>query len=240
MKKINLSIQSPCSENWNTFTPNSQGRHCSKCDKTVIDFTSMTEEELKKYFLNQESKLCGRFRPDQLGSYPLYATFSRPSKSTFLKTGLASLLIFLSNIPDTLSSAPSTKPKVYQKESSEIKEVKISNQDRIISGIVVDEDKVPLPGVCINLKNQSIGTFTDIEGRFTFPEPVDMDDILVFSFVGMVTKEVVIDEKAFDKLKVFMLMMDMDVLGEVSVDQVYEIKKKSLWNKTWEGLTQWF
>ena len=35
---MEISIQKPCHENWDSFTPNEQGAFCGKCVKTVIDF----------------------------------------------------------------------------------------------------------------------------------------------------------------------------------------------------------
>ncbi len=49
------------------MTPNEQGRHCTSCAKTVIDFTAMNDDEVKYFFLNKkEEKVCGRFKNVQL------------------------------------------------------------------------------------------------------------------------------------------------------------------------------
>ena len=64
-----ISIPTPCHEKWNEMSPNEQGAFCSVCSKTVIDFTSLSDEEVQNYFLNQRGqKTCGRFRNDQLKS----------------------------------------------------------------------------------------------------------------------------------------------------------------------------
>ncbi len=63
-----ISIPTPCHENWETMTPDTAGRYCSSCAKTVIDFTSMSDEEIKYFFIRKkEEKVCGRFRNEQLG-----------------------------------------------------------------------------------------------------------------------------------------------------------------------------
>jgi len=46
--------------------PNLQGRHCLNCQKTVVDFTSMTDTELVNYFKKNTGNTCGRFTNDQL------------------------------------------------------------------------------------------------------------------------------------------------------------------------------
>jgi hypothetical protein len=62
-----ISIPTPCHEDWQAMTPNEQGCHCTSCAKTVIDFTVMSDDEVKYFFLNKkEEKVCGRFRNQQL------------------------------------------------------------------------------------------------------------------------------------------------------------------------------
>ena len=64
---LNISIPTPCHEDWEAMIPNEKGRHCNSCVKTVVDFTTMSDEEIKNFFLNRkEEKVCGRFRTEQL------------------------------------------------------------------------------------------------------------------------------------------------------------------------------
>jgi 2-phospho-L-lactate transferase/gluconeogenesis factor (CofD/UPF0052 family) len=49
------------------MTPQSGGRHCKECDKTVKDFTSLTNDEISTYLTEHAGeKICGRFSDDQL------------------------------------------------------------------------------------------------------------------------------------------------------------------------------
>jgi hypothetical protein len=64
---LKITIPKPCHKDWNAMTPNEHGRHCSSCAKTVTDFTSMSDEEVKHFFINKkEEHTCGRFKNDQL------------------------------------------------------------------------------------------------------------------------------------------------------------------------------
>lgn len=66
-----ISIPKPCHEDWNKMTPNEQGSFCSKCCKTVIDFTNRSVEEIKNILTEQTGKkVCGRFTNDQLSENP--------------------------------------------------------------------------------------------------------------------------------------------------------------------------
>jgi hypothetical protein len=62
-----FSVPKPCHENWDAMTPAEQGRFCSVCSKSVTDFTQMSNEEIVIYLRqNSGSRVCGRFRNDQL------------------------------------------------------------------------------------------------------------------------------------------------------------------------------
>ncbi len=68
-------------------------------------------------------------------------------------------------------------------------------QTKEISGTVTSaDDGSVIPGVSISVKGTTIGTITDIEGNFRLKVPEEAK-ILVFSFVGMTTQEVVIGTK---------------------------------------------
>jgi TonB-linked SusC/RagA family outer membrane protein len=63
-------------------------------------------------------------------------------------------------------------------------------QSRTITGTVTDvDDGSTLPGVSVVVKGTSIGTVTDIEGRFSLNIPSD-SKVLRLSFVGFETKEI--------------------------------------------------
>ena len=66
------------------------GRHCKVFDKVVVDFTSMTDEEVLNYFSKQKGNICGRISEDQLYNS---SKFKLPKK---LKVFVYSLvLVFL-------------------------------------------------------------------------------------------------------------------------------------------------
>ncbi len=63
---IHLNIPEPCHENWQQMTPNEQGRHCMTCQKTVVDFTLMSDQEVLNYISRASTSVCGRFNNHQL------------------------------------------------------------------------------------------------------------------------------------------------------------------------------
>lgn len=65
-------------------------------------------------------------------------------------------------------------------------------QTREITGVVTSgEDGMPIPGVSVIVKGTTLGTVTDMDGRFALQVPTDAQDV-VFSFVGMASQEIAI------------------------------------------------
>jgi hypothetical protein len=72
---MKIQIPTPCNENWDEMIPNEKGSFCNVCNKTVIDFTSMNEQELIAYFENKKpGTTCGRLRTDQLSKEEIIPT----------------------------------------------------------------------------------------------------------------------------------------------------------------------
>ncbi len=87
------------------------------------------------------------------------------------------------------------------------------SQNGNVTGTVSDTDALPLPGVNIIIKNTSKGVTTDFDGNFLL-ENVPINSILVFSYVGYQTQEIVITEST--TLNVI-LQVDTETLDEVVV-----------------------
>jgi TonB-linked SusC/RagA family outer membrane protein len=65
-------------------------------------------------------------------------------------------------------------------------------QERTINGKVYSrEDGLPIPGATVLVKGTMIGTITDVEGNYSIQVPSD-ESILVFSHIGMITREVIV------------------------------------------------
>lgn len=66
IKGLYLSVPTPCGENWGEMTPTANGRHCSSCNKTVVDFSLSSDAEIFAVIANSKGEACGRFFDDQL------------------------------------------------------------------------------------------------------------------------------------------------------------------------------
>ncbi|PZX11863.1 TonB-linked SusC/RagA family outer membrane protein [Breznakibacter xylanolyticus] len=92
-----------------------------------------------------------------------------------------------------------------------------------ISGVVVDTQKDPLPGVSVVEKGTLNGIVTDIDGKFTLSVAGD-NSVVVFSFVGMKNQEIAVGAQSTINV---VLESDMSDLDEVVVVG-YGVQKKKL------------
>jgi hypothetical protein len=94
-----------------------------------------------------------------------------------------------------------------------------------ISGSVLDEQGQPLPGATVLVKGTTIGTTTDLEGKYSLTLP-STAKILVFSFVGTRTEELPIQGRSSMNVT---LMQDTQMLSEVVVTGGYrQMEKRAL------------
>jgi len=101
------------------------------------------------------------------------------------------------NIEKTVDSIPK------QKQDIEI----------TISGTVIDDTGLPLPGVNIIIKGTSNGTQTDFDGNYSLQ--IEKNQILVFSYVGFKTEEVTVSN--INNTVDLKMVMTEEYLGEMVV-----------------------
>ena len=86
-------------------------------------------------------------------------------------------------------------------------------QSKAITGTVVDENKMPLPGASILVKGLNIGSSTDFDGNFSLNVP-ETGEVLVVSYLGYMTKELVISKNLTFNIQ---LDIDTNTLDEIVV-----------------------
>ena len=100
-------------------------------------------------------------------------------------------------------------------------------QTRVISGVVTSsEDKSPIPGVTIVVKSTTIGTTTNVDGKYVLSVPGKYD-VLTFSYVGMKTKDVKIGESNTIDLVMEPDIMNMDEIVVTAIGIPRETKALS-------------
>ncbi len=170
MKTLHISIPKPCSEDWDKMTSQEKGRFCAVCSKTVVDFTEKTPAEIVAILQNPSGKMCGRFRPDQLRSYPLPETvpFSNPEFRRHFSwqkwAAMLSALVVWQGTP-----AFSQQVETPQSQVSLQKNTQNENPTEwIVRGRVVDRktgEGINL--VAINILGTNMRSFSNSQGEFS-------------------------------------------------------------------------
>jgi len=88
----------------------------------------------------------------------------------------------------------------------------VPNTRAEVTGRVTDETDGPLPGVSVKIKDKSTGTSTANDGRYRIT--VNSGDVLVFSYLGYATQEIVFNTQSVINVK---LQASNESLGEVVV-----------------------
>jgi TonB-linked SusC/RagA family outer membrane protein len=69
----------------------------------------------------------------------------------------------------------------------------LEQQQIVVTGVVRDATGNPLPGATIVIRGTTTGTVTNVDGEYSLPVP-DRDAILVISFVGYLSREILVGE----------------------------------------------
>jgi TonB-linked SusC/RagA family outer membrane protein len=107
-------------------------------------------------------------------------------------------------------------------ENKESTSEKVTFDQKTVSGKVTDADGQPLPGVAVVVKGTTIGVVTDTDGNYTLPN-IANDAVVVFSFVGMISQEIVSAGKTVIDVK---LLTDTIGIEEI-VTIGYGVQKKT-------------
>lgn len=100
--------------------------------------------------------------------------------------------------------------------------INVYAQERQVTGVVTDIKGMTLPGVNIFIKGTTTGVITDLQGKYSIN--ARPQDVLVASFVGYITEEVLVGERNVINYK---LLEDITVLDEFVVIG-YGVQKKKL------------
>jgi hypothetical protein len=171
-QEISLSIPHPCTQDWDKMSATEQGRHCSNCNKTVIDFSNYTDRELAEFFKKAKGEVCGRINNYQ-ANRPILIT-ERANRSIFHKllygTALASWLGIASTANAQSNSATT---QTEQKKTGEVKIAESNNTATslfYIEGTLIDaktHEPIPFANVVIRYDDTIINTtMSDINGHF--------------------------------------------------------------------------
>ena len=93
-----------------------------------------------------------------------------------------------------------------------------------ITGVVIDKNEEAIPGVSVIIKGTTLGTATDINGKFVIRIPSRDNIVLQFSCIGMQKKEIAIKD---DKELIVIMEESSEAIQEVVVTGIYSRNKES-------------
>jgi len=226
IKKINISIDKPCNQNFENFRSTDKGGYCNSCKKEVLDFRKLTNNEIVDFFNKKQNKTCGVFLEKQLKNYSEgYLDNNYNGKKSFYKSllGISILSLFTYNEgfgqktdKDTISYEINNIETINSKQNK--------TEQETTNGFVFDE-LGPLAGANISLKNTDLNTNTDFDGNFIFNKKLNAGDVIIVSYIGVKTKEYIISDPFKINISVESYFEGCFVMGEVDVKKVYKSKR---------------
>ncbi|OCB71804.1 carboxypeptidase-like regulatory domain-containing protein [Flavobacterium crassostreae] len=227
--KYTIKIPKPCNENWSKMTPTERGMFCLNCRKEVINYQYYSDNQLLKS-LNENEKICGRFSPNQIDK-ELSSLQTNRFRRIGLLLGFSSLFL---SIP-VYSQNEKSKTEIVENKTDDEPKQKSSDEYIEFYGKIMDkprndnENSYPIPGVNIVQKGTKNIVQSNFDGDFKIKIPIeDFKDkvVLVFSYIGMETKE----EEVFktkNNLKIEMILSDA-LMGEVVI---FKYKKRNIFTR---------
>lgn len=185
-----ISIPNPCHESWDAMTPANKGRFCQSCQKTVTDFSCMSDKEIISYLNNRQGEVCGRFNTTQLNKEICVPATVR--KQPFIS--IAAMVTALSIAIPSAQAKNNTEKIQFADRFNTTPQQKDTIQ--YIRGVIIDgTNKSILPGANIILKGRRISTVSDSSGKFELPLPENYKEktvTLEIHYIGYLISEFVV------------------------------------------------
>lgn len=239
----NISIQQPCNQQWQQMRLAANGRHCEVCCKTIVNFSSMTNDEVIGY-LAANRMVCGRLDERQLKV--INQQFFKNNLYTFRKLkkwGIALSFLSLFNyfkanaqvkVPTVQINADTKKGGQTKLAISKRISTPNDSVSRIITGQVTDKENRPIAGAHITALPTNEKVFTNNDGNFSLNLPVTAKEFRV-SFIGFDIQVIAVDTTKDIKYAI-KLQETKVIMGEIVIDNPYTTKK--LYNKLIDSLSR--
>ena len=187
-KSISLTIQMnmPCEENWSGMEPTEEGRFCNNCQKPVVNFVDLTDQQILQYFLEHPFPVCGRMLTSQRDHNFVNST-SKINRS--LSPVAASLLTLAAITTEAVHPSP-VRFNRLQVQLPHIKQAPAFPADSVlISGTVTDKHGAPIENAEIIFDQYKMLSDKNGSFRFIFPSKLTKSAVIQFSYPNLV-KEV--------------------------------------------------
>jgi len=178
-------------QGWDKMQPVSCGHFCDHCQKTVIDFTSFSEQELAVYFRKNKEVVCGHFRKEQLNAEIPANPYRRLLHYIRVDKYIATAFIAFTSIVSKAWSQGTNNLQHFEATEQEGKTAKSISRnnsivERVIKGLVIDSvTGVPVIACEITHEISGTKTLTDLDGKFEIAIPTTKtNDSVTLLFEG--------------------------------------------------------
>jgi CarboxypepD_reg-like domain/Secretion system C-terminal sorting domain len=249
-KKLQLKIAEPCHENWDGMTtvekarpddPFGRGKFCGSCQKEVVDFSNMSDQQLVAFFKKPSTgSLCGRFNSEQLDRDMEIPRKRIPWLKYFFHIAIPAFLLTIKasgqkGRPPIMGKIAPVCSKPLMGITVPVKNVQPDKPKepaaKSIQGKIIDESGNPVAYATVIVKGTKTGAAADELGNFNIDiKAIDTKKMaavtLLVSAIGYNAKEVSIDNKT-SLIKVEMIQLQTAMQGEVVVTMGLVATKKT-------------
>lgn len=162
-QQLQIEIPSACHENWQNMNERANGRYCGSCQKTVVDFTNMSDAALADHFRNYTGGTCGRFNNDQLNRVLALPRKPLPGLRYFFTMTLPALFWSVKSAAQT-AALPEVQVATPQRSAAQPAEAAAAK--RQVSGVVFDENGAPIPFATVTESGTRNAVTADANGVF--------------------------------------------------------------------------
>lgn len=166
MKNYKISIPNPCTEDWSLMTQTEKGKHCSSCNKVVIDFSNKTDKEIIEILLQQKGKkVCGNFYNTQIENPIRLVEYTKHTKWPAIAAMLIAGMFQLNTSFGQTDRNTHTDVKSYYLSTTKTNLTKTEpSKDSLITysiKVLAKDGKYAISGASVTILD--IGTYTSNE-----------------------------------------------------------------------------
>lgn len=229
-----MSIPKPkyCEQKWLSMSPGKNGRICGKCEKNIIDFSTMKWSQIVDIQKKGNYSVCGMYSDKQIESWGTEV----PSKPTTIYKTAASIILALNQF----NSSEVVAQDIVKTEQHEVAKTLINNNKtthiqsnikHIIKGTIYSNDSIPLDSVKVYIPELNIESWSDSKGNFILEINQSIDSIDQFYLKthlnGYLDKRILIKDPPSN-----LTILNLHLNSYVKVPPAYfYVKKPTLWEK---------
>lgn len=221
-RSIQISIPTPCHENWQQMTAVDKGRFCASCQKKVFDFTNSSDREIASVLKNTENA-CGRFSITQIDRD---LVIPKDKSSIWIAASAAALSLLTIGTNKALAQTP-VNTEQHQNDNTRIILGKVAPSRSMITGTVSNPQGEVLPGAIIINKKSSVEKQADLDGRFSIE--ANPGDVLQISYLGYKIENYTLNETK--QISIIMKEEEYQLLGDIVI-----VQKRSFFGRIFHSI----